>query len=114
MNSIRISVTQAQGTWVVRAGGAVIGESNAALELVIGDQAPVIYFPREGIGMALLDTSATTTQSPELGDAEYFSIVTRSTVLQDAAWSYTAPHPEAARLAGHLTFDPLQVTIERV
>ena len=41
-----IEVRPATGTWVVRAGGAVLGESSSALELIEGDRAPVIYFPR--------------------------------------------------------------------
>ena len=38
----RIEITPAEGKWVIRAGGAVLGESNAALELREGDMKPVI------------------------------------------------------------------------
>lgn len=114
MDSNKVSITEAGGTWVVRAGGAVIGESSAALELVIGDAAPVIYFPREDIGMAFLDTSITTTRTRELGEAKYYGIVTRSTVIEDAAWSFTTPNSDAARIADHVAFDTTRVTVEGV
>ena len=44
-----LKIYPAQGTWVVRAGGSVIGESTRALELVQRDWPFVIYFPREDI-----------------------------------------------------------------
>lgn len=39
-----IIIRPATGTWVVRAGGAVLGESTQALELIEEDREPVIYF----------------------------------------------------------------------
>ena len=49
-----ITIRNAPGKWVVRAGGAILGESDRALELTEGDYPPVIYFPRDDIGMAFL------------------------------------------------------------
>jgi len=99
-----ISIRKAQGTWVVRAGGAVLGETTNALELSEGNAPAVYYFPREDIGMAFLDSSDTTTHCPHKGDASYYSIVTKSEVLKDAAWSYEAPLEAMSRIAGHLAF----------
>ena len=47
-----IKIRKAAGTWVVRAGGAVLAESHDALELTEGEMTPVIYFPRGDIAMA--------------------------------------------------------------
>ena len=44
--SDHITTRSATGTWSVRAGGAVIGESKNAIELIEGDLPPVIYFPK--------------------------------------------------------------------
>ncbi len=52
-----IHIRHAEGTWTVRAGGAILGETTRALELTEGDYPPVIYFPREDIAMAFLDKS---------------------------------------------------------
>ena len=42
--SDHIKIREVPGTWVVRAGGAVLGESANALELSEGSMTPVIYF----------------------------------------------------------------------
>ncbi len=99
-----IKIRPADGTWTVRAGGAVLGESANALELTEGDYPAVIYFPRDDIAMEFLDASDKSTHCPHKGDASYFSIVTKSTVLQDAAWSYESPKDGVAEIAGHLAF----------
>lgn len=110
-----ITITKAEGTWTVRAGGAVIGESDAALELVEGNSPPVIYFPRGDIATAFLDSSQKTTHCPHKGDATYYSVVTKSTTLQDVAWSYEAPPEAVARIKGHIAFYSAgDVTVEQI
>ena len=99
-----IKIQKANGTWVVRAGGAVLGESSNALELQEGDYPPVIYFPRADIAMAFLDTSDHTTHCPHKGDASYFSIVTKSKTLANTVWSYENPKSDVAAIKDHLAF----------
>jgi len=113
MSDIRIR--KAEGTWTVRAGGAVLAESRNALELTEDGHADVIYFPREDVAMAFLDRTDHATHCPKKGDASYYSIMTKSTELQNAAWSYESPLPEAERIRDHLAFYPSDtVTVERV
>ena len=110
-----IRIRKAEGTWVVRAGGAVLGESANALELTEGDRPFVIYFPREDIAMMFLDRTASATTCPYKGTASYFSIVTKSTTLPDAAWSYEAPKAGMDAIKGHIAFYATdKVTVERV
>jgi len=110
-----IKIRKAQGAWSVRAGGAVLGESNNALELVEGDHPPVIYFPRADVAMAFLDESDKTTHCPYKGDARYFSIITKSRTLQDAVWTYENPKDDVAQIKDHLAFYPIdEITIERI
>ncbi|MFV2052417.1 DUF427 domain-containing protein [Aliiroseovarius sp. YM-037] len=109
-----IQIKKAEGTWVVRAGGAVLGESSNALELSEGTYKPVIYIPREDMAMAFLDDSDTATHCPHKGDASYYSIQTKSTVIPDAGWSYEDPKEGVAEIKGHLAFYPDKVTVERV
>ena len=99
-----IKIRPADGTWVVRAGGAVLGESERALELTEGSYPPVIYFPREDVAMEFLDTSDKKTTCPHKGEASYFSIVTKSTTLHDSVWSYEAPKDAVKAIEGHLAF----------
>ncbi len=67
-----IKIRPADGTWVVRAAGAVLGESRNAMELIEGNYPPVVYFPRGDIAMAFLDPSETTSSCPHKGTASYY------------------------------------------
>lgn len=110
-----IRIHKAQGRWSVRAGGAVLGETDSALELTEGEYPPVIYFPREDIAMAFLDRSDKVTHCPHKGDAHYFTIVSKSTRLENAAWSYEDPVQQAERIKDHLAFYTGDgVTVERI
>ncbi len=99
-----IKIRKAGGTWVVRAGGAVLGESRNALELTEGSYPPVIYFPRGDIAMAFLEKTDKSTTCPHKGMASYYSIVTKSTTLDNAAWSYETPKEAVADIKDHLAF----------
>ena len=109
-----IKIRPAAGTWVVRAGGAVLGESTNALELNEGDYPPVIYIPRDDIAMAFLDASDTTSHCPYKGDASYFSIIAKSGEIKDAAWSYENPKAGLEEIKGHLAFYTDRVAVEEV
>jgi uncharacterized protein (DUF427 family) len=108
-----IIITPAAGTVIIRANGAVIGETTQALELREGGGAPVIYVPRADMAMALLDKSARSSTCPWKGQASYYSIVTPEVTLQDAVWSYETPIDDVAQIAGHLAFYTDRVTVER-
>lgn len=100
----KIIIRKIPGTWSVRAGGAVLGETKNAMEMSEGDLPPIIFFPREDIAMAFLDRSEKTTHYPQRGDASYFSVVTKSTTLKDAVWSFEAPDETALAIKEHLAF----------
>lgn len=110
-----ITIRNAKGTWTVRAGGAVLAETKNALELTEGDYPAVYYFPREDIAMAFLDESPQASHCPHKGDARFFSIVTKSQTLENAAWSYEAPKDGVAAIKDHIAFySSAAVTVERV
>ncbi|MEM6479068.1 MAG: DUF427 domain-containing protein [Pseudomonadota bacterium] len=109
-----IKIRKAEGTWSVRVGGAVIGESGNALELAEGSYPEVIYIPREDIAIAFLDASEKTTHCPHKGDASYFHIVTKSATLENAVWSYESPKEGVAEIAGYLAFGHDAVTVEKI
>ena len=110
-----IRITKAEGRWSVRAGGAVLGESDAVLELSEGDYAPVMYFPRSDIAMAFMDLTEKVTHCPHKGDASHYSVVTKSNTLENAAWSYEAPFENVARIKDHVAFyADSGVTVEKL
>jgi uncharacterized protein (DUF427 family) len=111
----KITIRKAEGTWTVRAGGAILAESRNALELTEGDYPFAIYFPRADIAMAFLEESPQTSHCPFKGDARYFSIVTKSQTLTNAAWSYEHPTPQAEAIKDHIAFYATEaVAVERV
>lgn len=99
-----ITIRKAPGKWSVRSGGAILGETTGALELMEGDKDPVIYFPRGDIAMAFLDQSEKVTHCPGKGDAIHFSIVNKSSVTENAAWSYEDPIPDVSEIKDYLAF----------
>ncbi len=115
MTDAYITITKAPGKWVVRAAGAVIGESSSALTLQEGKYPEVVYFPREDIEMAFLDSTDKSTHCPHKGDASYFTIAAKSGPLENTAWSYEAPREDVARIKDHLAFSTGEkVTVEQV
>lgn len=107
-----IQISAARGTWVVRTSDGVIAESRNALSLAEGSYAPVIYFPREDVAMALLDHSEKETTCPHKGVAAHFSIIGQSETLENAAWSYETPKEDVDRIAHHIAFYDYLVTLE--
>ena len=109
-----ITIRNASGTWVVRASGAVLGESANALELVEAGYPPVIYFPREDIGMSFLEKTDSITHCPYKGDATYYTVSGPDGDSIDAAWSYEAPIDQVNQIAGYLAFYPDRVAVEKL
>lgn len=110
----RITIRPAGGTWVIRAGGAILGESANALEVTEGGHAPVIYFPRGDVALAFLDQSDATSRCPFKGDAQYFHIVAKSGRIENAAWSYESPLAAMEQIKDHLAFYSDRVAVEQL
>ncbi|WP_171102599.1 MULTISPECIES: DUF427 domain-containing protein [unclassified Ruegeria] len=102
----KITIRKATGKWSVRSGGAILGETLHALELLEGDHDPVIYFPRVDIAMAFLDQTDKTSQCSTKGTATHYSIVNKSSVTENAAWSYEDPSDAVSEIKGYLAFYP--------
>ncbi len=103
-----ITIRKAPGKWSVRSGGAILGETTAALEVQEGGHDPVIYFPRTDIAMAFLDRTDKVTQCKHKGAATHFSIVNKSSVTENAAWSYESPNDVISELKDYLAFYPVE------
>ena len=110
-----ITLHKINGAWTLRAGGAVLAESTQALELTEQTGSTQIYFPKNDIAIALLEPSDHTTDCPQKGTAQYFSIITKSTTLENVAWGYANPSEAVAAIKDHLTFQTSDhVTVEQI
>ena len=94
---------------VVRLDGLVIADSRRALVMRAPGTPDVQYVPRADVDMTRLIRSESATHCPYKGDASYWSIRTGRRVVDDAVWSYEAPYPDVAAIAGHLAFYPDRV-----
>jgi uncharacterized protein (DUF427 family) len=114
MAQAHIKIRQLDGCWVVRAAGAVLAESKTVLEMREGDYPPVIYFPRDDIGMEFLEPSKTKSICPHKGEASYFGIAAKSGLIENAAWSYENPMDGVERIRGYIAFFPQTATVEEL
>ena len=94
---------------IVRAGGTVIADSAAALELREAQYPPVQYIPRKDVRMDLLVRTDHSTYCPYKGDCSYFSISAGGASSANGVWSYESPHPAVAAIKDHLAFYPQRV-----
>ncbi len=110
----KITIEPVTHSVVVRAGGAILGETRNALRLTEEGYDPVFYIPREDIGMEFLDPSETRTTCPHKGEATYFHIAAKSGQITDAAWSYEEPIDGMEAIRGHLAFFPDKAAVEEL
>ncbi|MEM9124566.1 MAG: DUF427 domain-containing protein, partial [Pseudomonadota bacterium] len=55
------------------------------------------------------------TRCPHKGDATHFSIVNKSSITENAAWSYEDPVQAVAEIKDHVAFYPLDsVKVEQI
>ena len=109
-----IKIYPATGTWVVRANGAVVGESTRAMELYHRDYPFVIYFPREDIAAAVLDPSDRTLICDDRGQGLFYHVSSPEGLITNAAYTLTSPTEAVAALADHIAFDAGKVTVEQL
>jgi uncharacterized protein (DUF427 family) len=99
----RVDIRASSRRLVVRAdGGRVVADTARPLVLYETGFAPRWYVPRTDIDATELVAAPGRTFCPYKGLAEHWEVGG----LPDVAFSYPEPYPEAARIAGHLSFDP--------
>lgn len=84
--------------------GVTLAESTRPLVLFETDEPARFYFAQADVELDLLRPSPTTTTSPYLGTAVWFSALIGRGLHPDVAWTYRFPIPQQPRLAGLLAF----------
>jgi uncharacterized protein (DUF427 family) len=95
----------------VEAAGVALVDAAGFLAVYEAALEPRAYVARERVRMELLVPSATRTHCPYKGEASYWNAVVGDVVVEDAAWSYEDPLPEAVGVRGLLSFDDARVTV---
>ena len=100
----RVDVWESDRSVRVLAAGRCVAES-ARPKLVHETSLPVrVYIPLADVAPGVLAASDTRTRCPYKGEARYLSLEVGDEHFADAAWTYEAPLPEAAKAAGHVCF----------
>jgi uncharacterized protein (DUF427 family) len=111
MDNERIRLLARSARVQVRTGDTIVADSRDALELRETGYPPRYYIAPADIAMDRLRRSPTRTHCPYKGDASYWSVHAGGSTAEDAAWSYEAPYPTVAAIAGYLSFYPDRVEI---
>ncbi len=109
-----ITITPTEGRVQVRVNGELVADTRAALGLAESTYPVVQYIPLDDVDAAVLSCTDTRTYCPYKGDASYYSVTAAGTTVEDAIWTYEAPYPAVAAIAGHVAFYPNKADINVV
>lgn len=112
MSDHQITIIPFDGIITVTADDTKVVTSERALELRESGYPPRYYIPLSDVAPDTCQGSDTSTHCPFKGDAAYFNVVTRDSVIIDAAWCYRTPIPSVAEIGNHLCFDDSLVTVQ--
>lgn len=86
--------------------GEVVADSSRPVVLYETGLPPRYYLPRVDVRMDLFTATSTESFCPYKGTASYWSLAVGGTEIVDVLWSYRTPLPEAAKIAGLVSFWP--------
>lgn len=96
----------------VEAGGETLADTSDTLMVMETALEPRLYVDPRLVRMDLLSRSTTQTYCPYKGTATYWTLTVGDRVLEDIAWSYEEPLPEAVPLGRFLSFDDARVMVQ--
>ena len=109
-----ITLEAAKRRWRVYFNNHVIADTDDALILHEAGLAPVVYFPRQDVGMEYMGHTAHRTYCPYKGHADYFTLTLGGEILENVAWSYMDPLDSVSEIASRIAFYPGDVEIYEV
>jgi uncharacterized protein (DUF427 family) len=92
--------------------GVTVADTHRARVLREGSLRPRYYIPREDVRIDLLVRTDSTTTCPFKGEASYWSLELDGRRYPDLVWSYEAPIPDRAEIAGLLCFYDEKVELD--
>lgn len=108
----RVDVFESSREVTVRLGERVIARSRRP-RLLYETGLPVrAYLPASDVGAGLLWPSGSRTICPYKGEAWHWTLHVDGEVVEDAAWSYETPLPEAFAIKGCLCFYDSKVSVD--
>jgi uncharacterized protein (DUF427 family) len=108
----RVDVHETSRAARVRVGDTVIAETTRAKLLFETGLPARIYVPGADLAGGLLSPAPRRTVCPYKGEASYWHLTVDGRRIEEAAWSYEAPLPDAIKVQGHVCFDAEGVETE--
>jgi uncharacterized protein (DUF427 family) len=108
----RVDVLQSSRHVKVSVDGVLVAETGRPKVLFETGLPPRFYLPPGDVRTDLLTPSASTSVCPYKGVASYRSLEVGDNLVEDAAWYYPEPFPEAEKVKDHLCFYDEKVTVE--
>jgi len=110
----RVDVLESSRQVEVTLGGERIAYSDRPKLLFETGLPPMVYLLRADVMPGVLEPSDTSSACPYKGRASYWSVRAGGELVEDAAWGYDVPLPEALKVAGHLSFagEGVEVTLD--
>lgn len=110
----RVDIRASSRRVTVRLGENLVAETDRPLAVFETGFPVRWYLPPQGVRPGALQPNSDRTFCPYKGEAEYFDVRLGDDHVRMAAWTYPDAVPEAARLAGYLSFDPqtLEITVD--
>ena len=104
----RVDVLESSRPVTVRVDGRVVAQCDQPKLLFETGLPGRAYIPRSDVVPGVLGDSDKRAVCPYKGQSRYLSVAG----VDDAAWTYDAPLPEAIRVEGHVCFDDERVDVE--
>ena len=101
---VTIGIEGREAHVVVRIGETVIADTTEACVLQETGHAGRYYLPAKDVRFDLLHESPTVTHCPHKGDATHLSATIDGEVIEDVAWVYEDPIPQAEGIRGYVAF----------
>lgn len=98
----RIDIVPFRGTARVFHGNLLLAESTSALRVIETDHVERLYFPESDVRMELLTENDHHSICPFKGEADYWSLTSDSSPVEDAFWIYRKTFDQVEGLRGYL------------
>ncbi|CAN5784940.1 DUF427 domain-containing protein [soil metagenome] len=100
----RVDVRESSRHVKVTAGGEPLAETTRPMILFETGLPPRYYIPPADVKLSLLTESGTVTRCPYKGTASYWSLKSNGRSMEDVAFGYPAPLPEAVKVKDYICF----------
>ncbi len=110
----RVDVLESSRQVEVTLGGERIAYSDRPKLLFETGLPPMVYLLRADVMPGVLEPSDSSSPCPYKGRASYWNLRAGGELVEDGAWGYEVPLPEALKVAGHVSFagEGVEVTLD--